>query len=235
MKEPRVTIDYFSDLLCIWAYGAQIKIDELRRTFGSEVLIRHRYIPLFGDTASRIGDGWSDRGGFEGFGRHVRDTADAWEHVEVHPQVWQHDAPTSSVPAHVFVKAVQLLELDDELDKDADTGDSRRTVSEELAWRLRERFFRDAENIARRTVQEEAATSLGLPVNRLRAHIDSGEAHAAAHLDLQARDLHQVPGSPCMVLNEGRQRLYGNVGYRIIEANVMQLLSDPLYGQASWC
>lgn len=235
MNEPRVKIDYFSDLLCIWAYGAQIKIDELRRTFGPEVLVRHRYIPLFGDTASRIGDGWSDRGGFAGFGGHVRDVAEAWDHVQVHPEVWKRNTPASSVPAHVFVKAAQLLESDGELDKDADFGDSTRPVAEELAWRLRERFFRNAENIAERSVQEEAAASLGLPLESLRARIDSGEAHAAAHLDLLARDRHQVPGSPCLVLNEGRQRLYGNVGYRVIEANVMQLLSDPQYGQASWC
>lgn len=235
MKEHQVKIDYFSDLLCVWAYGAQIKMDELRHAFGDEVLIQHHYIPLFGDTASRIGEGWRERGGFEGFGRHVRDTAGAWDHVEVHPEVWQRNAPASSVPAHVFVKAAQLLEAEGELDNDVGSGDSTRPGAEELAWRLRERFFCDAGNIAERSVQEETAASLGLPLDRLRERIDSGEAHAAAHLDLLARDLHQVPGSPCLVLNEGRQRLYGNVGYRVIEANVMQLLSDPLYGQASWC
>ncbi|BAZ92923.1 hypothetical protein TspCOW1_22180 [Thiohalobacter sp. COW1] len=234
MKEPRVKIDYFSDLLCVWAYGAQIKLDELRRAFGDKVLVRHHYIPLFGDTASRIGEGWRDRGGFEGFGRHVRETAGTWDHVEINPEIWQRNVPASSVPAHVFVKAAQLLESDGELDT-AVPGDSVRSGAEELAWRLRERFFRDAGNIADRAVQDDTAASLGLPMEKLSERIDSGRAHAAAHLDLQAKELHQVPGSPCLVLNEGRQRLYGNVGYRVIEANVMQLLSDPLYGQASWC
>jgi hypothetical protein len=31
------------------------------------------------------------------------------------------------------------------------------------------------------------------------------------------------------------QLLYGNVGYRIIEANVRELLHNPLHGEASWC
>jgi len=36
------------------------------------------------------------------------------------------------------------------------------------------------------------------------------------------------------LLNEGRQKLYGNVGYRIIEANVQEILHQP-GNQASWC
>ena len=44
-----------------------------------------------------------------------------------------------------------------------------------------------------------------------------------------------VKGSPTMILNQGRQKLYGNVGYRIIEANIQELLRDPHPDQASWC
>ncbi len=33
---------------------------------------------------------------------------------------------------------------------------------------------------------------------------------------------------------QGRQKLYGNLGYRIIEANVQEILSRPEH-QASWC
>ncbi len=47
---------------------------------------------------------------------------------------------------------------------------------------------------------------------------------------------HGVQGSPTYVFNEGRQMLYGNVGYRIIEANVRELLSAPAAaGEPSWC
>ena len=44
-----------------------------------------------------------------------------------------------------------------------------------------------------------------------------------------------VKCSPSLVLNEGRQTLYGNVGYRIIEANIEGLLREPAAGAASWC
>ena len=61
-----------------------------------EVTVTPRYIPLFASTDDRIGNGWRDRGGFAGFGQHVRNVADNWDHVEVHPGVWSDDAPASS-------------------------------------------------------------------------------------------------------------------------------------------
>lgn len=230
-----VTIEYFTDVLCIWAYGGQIRMDELKRNFGERVRVTCRYIPLFGDTASRIGEGWRDRGGFEGYGRHVREIAAHWDHVEVHPEVWRRSAPASSVPAHVFIKAVQGLEASGELTGIDPGAFEPRSISEEAAWRLRERFFRYAEDIATRPVQDEVARGLGLPVERVREAVESGRAHGAAHLDALAKDEHQVPGSPCLVLNEGRQRLYGNIGYRVIEANVLELLHNPHSGEATWC
>ena len=77
--------------------------------------------------------------------------------------------------------------------------------------------------------------SVDLPLPQVADLIESGEAHAALHIDFEAKDRYHVPGSPTLVLNEGRQRLYGNVGYRVIEANVHELLRDPRSGEASWC
>ena len=37
--QPTLTVSYFSDVLCAWAYAAQIKLDELRRQFGDQVLV----------------------------------------------------------------------------------------------------------------------------------------------------------------------------------------------------
>ena len=64
--------------------------------------------------------------------------------------------------------------------------------------------------------------------------IDSGAAHAALDCDFQLKEKHGVIGSPSLVLNEGRQIIYGNVGYRVIEANIQELLNQS-ENQASWC
>ena len=45
----------------------------------------------------------------------------------------------------------------------------------------------------------------------------------------------RIEGSPSLVLNQGRQKLYGNVGFRIIEANILELLRQPRADDASWC
>ena len=53
--------------------------------------------------------------------------------------------------------------------------------------------------------------------------------------DYQDADKMRIEGSPTFVLNEGRQKLYGNVGFRVIEANIQELLRAPAGDQASWC
>lgn len=229
-----ITIEYFTDVLCIWAYGAQIRLDQLRRDFGDQVQVVHRLLPLFAATAQRMQRDWGARGGYAGYNEHVRAIASAWSHVQVHPRVWLDEIPASSGPAHLFLKSVQLLEQRGDLETAAQPGGAASRY-EVAAWSVRRAFFDEARNVARRSVLEEVGRSLGLPLSRVWELIDNGEAHAALHLDVEARDRYDVPGSPTLVLNEGRQRLYGNVGYRVIEANVHELLRDPRYGEASWC
>ncbi|MEF8792812.1 MAG: DsbA family protein [Thiohalorhabdus sp.] len=235
MPESRVTIEHFSDILCIWAYVGQVRMDELRQQFPDEVSVTYRFIPLFGDTAVRIGEGWQDRGGFAGYADHVQEIAAGWEHVDVHGGVWRDTAPASSTPGHLFLKAVQLLYERGEIASGPQPELGGRSLPEEAAWRLRHRFFTGAEDIARTEVQDEVAVELGLPLDDLRAIYANGAAHAMLHADLVERDRYQIPGSPTLLMAGGRQRLFGNVGYRILEANVRELLQNPRSGQASWC
>ena len=65
--------------------------------------------------------------------------------------------------------------------------------------------------------------------------IHNGTAFAKLAADYQDADKMRIEGSPSFVLNEGRQRLYGDVGFRIIEANIQELLRAPRGDQASWC
>jgi predicted DsbA family dithiol-disulfide isomerase len=105
---------------------------------------------------------------------------------------------------------------------------------EQLTWQLRLAFFRDARDIARQEVQLDVARALELPVDALRERLEDGRALAALAEDYELASRQQVTGSPTYLLNEDRQRLYGNVGYRIIEANVLELLRDNS-DRASWC
>ncbi|MGV6851355.1 MAG: DsbA family oxidoreductase, partial [bacterium] len=107
--------------------------------------------------------------------------------------------------------------------------------SEQYACVVREAFFRYCMDISDQKVLNKLAEQNKLPVKKINQVIKRGEAYASLHIDDQLRQQYKVPGSPTLVLNEGRQMLYGNVGYRIIESNIVELLRSPETGEPSWC
>ncbi len=231
----KITIELFSDVLCLWAYGAQARIDQLKSDYGDQIELHYRFIPVFAAAHQRIEQAWQDKEGYVGFNRHLREAAETWEHVSLNPDIWLRNAPASSQVAHLYLKALQWLDSQDAFPGHVLRDFGGRTLFEEFLWRVRCAFFRDGEDIAEMATLDRLARSMDLPLPDIHRQIDKGAAHAALHLDAEARDRYLVPGSPTLVFNEGRQRLYGNVGYRIIDANVRELLRDTQSGEASWC
>jgi len=221
-----VPIVYFSDLLCVWAYVAQLRIDAVRRAFGDQVVFQHRVCSVFGDTARKIPAAWGREGGYQAFNAHLRHAAAAFPEAPLNPDIWLTVRPASSWGAHLFVKAAQLDEA---------AGGCAPGLAEQLVRALRHAFFVEARDIARREVQDAVAAGLGLDTGRLEAAIADGRAFAALASDHQDAEAMRIQGSPSFVLNDGRQTLYGNVGFRILEANIQELLRAPAPAQASWC
>lgn len=232
--QPTLTVSYFSDVLCVWAYAAQIKLDELRRQFGDQIRVEYRFLRLFGDVAARIEAGWGDKGGAAGYSRHLQQMAVRFDHIDIHPEIWTRNVPPTSASCHLFLKAIQLLEKRGEISAAPEQRFGGKSVFEEAVWRCRLGFFRDLQDIADRKNQDAMASDMALPLAGIRRQIDSGAAHAALCADFDAKDRQLVEGSPTFVLNEGRQKLFGNVGYRIIEASINELLADP-GDRANWC
>ncbi len=230
-----IKIEYFSDVLCIWAYGGQVRMDELKQTFADDIEIEYRFVPIFGAGKQHVENVWKDEGGLPGFNKHLQQVATNWDHIEVSPELWLNVTPESSTAAHLYLKAIQLLAKQGEISDLSDEKFNGRTLFEEAIWLFRDAFFREGRDISTRQVQEAIAQQMQLPVKRIHEILDSGKAFAAMHLDDVAKQDYKVPGSPTLVLNDGRQMLYGNVGYRIIDANVRELLHNPEQGEASWC
>ncbi len=226
---PTIPVTHFSDILCVWAYVSQIRVDELIEHFGDQVELDIRFCEVFGDTVSKLERQWAERGGAAGYGAHVRKVAADFEHVTVNPEIWERNAPVSSMPCHLFLSAVRLLSKDG-----GKTPSGHRSLAWEASWRLRRAFFEDAIDISLRNEQMRLAEELGLPVSELEGHLDSGRAHAVLSGDLALARENAVRVSPTIILNEGRQVLTGNVGYRVIEANVTEILQRPQQ-QQSWC
>ena len=231
-----VKIEYFTDVLCVWAYLAQIRMDELKAEFTDDVDIEYRFVPIFGAAKSSIEKNWKEQGGAAGFNSKLQAMAVDWPHITISPDLWTSVTPESSTSPHLYLKAIQLLMSGERSGQEPIESSTRASATWEKAiWMFRKAFFSDAKDISHRQVQDEIAKSLGLPVTAIHSLIDNGQAYAALESDRLVAEEYKVPGSPTLVLNEGRQLLYGNVGYRIIEANVRELLANPDHGEASWC
>lgn len=223
--EP-IRIFYFSDILCIWAYIAQIRLDELKATFEDKITLEQHFVPVFGAAHEKLENRWRDRGGLQGYGNHIQEVVKKFDHITVHPDIWTQVTPTSSTSCHLFLHAIQLVEAKGLV---AQTG-----VFETAAKAFRDAFFTQLANVSDRKVQFEIAEELKLPIAAIQAEIDNGEAYAQLSKDFELVKEHTVTVSPTLIFNEGRQRLNGNVGYRVIEANIRELLHNPS-GEQSWC
>ena len=122
--------------------------------------------------------------------------------------------------AHLFLKAVTIVE-----------GPK---PAEAMAECIRRAFFVEAQDVGQLSLLLELAATQQLDTKVLEECLLDGRAMAELSADQRnANDL-GIKGSPTWVLNEGRQILYGNVGYRILSANIEELLKHPRV-EASWC
>lgn len=226
MSTPVIHLQHFSDVLCVWAYIAQVRMDELQQEFGEAVELDYHFLSVFGATESGIARNWADRGGFQAYNHHVLQLAQQFPHVDLHEDIWLKNRPASSSACHLYLKAIQLLEKEQ--------GMENNQWLAAYAWAMRLAFFRELRDIGSLEVQNQLAEALALPVERIVQKLQNGQAHAALEQDYQLKSEYRISGSPTLIFNEGRQVIYGNVGYRVIEANIKELLHKPGH-QASWC
>ncbi len=226
-----VPMDYYSDILCVWAYVSEVRIHELKQSFGDRIAINFHYINVFGHTRKKLEASWGHRGGTPAYGKHVLKVAEKFSHIKIHPDVWKNVIPESSQSCHILLKAAQLLEDNSSEACKADQP----TPSRSLSWRLREAFFAELKDVSQKSVQFELLEELKIDRERIEKELDSGRAMAELSWDQNLQNTQKIKGSPTYFINEGRQVLFGNVGYRILEANIREFLENPSKNLASWC
>jgi predicted DsbA family dithiol-disulfide isomerase len=224
MANP-IHINYYSDILCIWAYVSQIRIAELESEFKDRIDINYVYFSIFGDAQTKLKTRWQEKGGMQAYNQHVLDIAKDFPHIEVNPDIWLKNSPTSSLPAHLYLASVRYLENNQVL--------PARSVHD-LRLKFQSAFFRLTSDLSKGSVLDDIVVSNGMPLNDIKECITSGHAYAQLAHDQHQATQHQIKSSPTMVFNHDRQSLAGNVGYKIIAANVRELLERPTKG-LSWC
>lgn len=219
MSKP-VVVNYYSDILCVWAWIAQRRIEELNETLADKVEIRYHYLDVFGDAITKIPTQWSDKGGYDGFAKHVVESAAPYDDAPVNSDIWHKVRPTSSANAHLVLKGVELA------------FGKKNSIS--LALAFRQAFFIAAKDISKLDILFDIIEGAGLDSTQVNSTLNDGSAMAALMHDYQQAKAQSLKGSPSYIIDDGRQVLYGNVGYRVLLANIEEQLKSPS-NEASWC
>ncbi len=214
-----IQVDYFSDVLCVWAFIGEKRLTEVQKQLSTGIDVNLHFLPNFAACHQKINHGWAARGKFEGYAEHVKEVAEKFD-VKLHKDTWHKVQPSTSMLAHSVIKAVLEVES--------------KPVAAQFCSQLRSVFFIEGLDISNLEVLENIAKSLNINWPQVSAYINHGHALADLHLDFTKAQEYQVTVSPAWVFNEGRQRLIGNVGYRVIEANLKELIEQKPLPQA-WC
>ncbi len=219
MAEP-VVIDYYSDVLCVWAWIAQRRIDELNEQLAGKIELRYHYLDVFGDAVNKIPKQWQEKGGFAGFASHVHKAAKPYPDAPISPDLWQDVRPNTSANAHLILKATELS--------------YGKEKSIELALLIRKAFFVESRDIGQLSVLFSLVELAGIDAEPVNQSLNDGSAMAALMADYQQAKALSLKGSPSYIIDNGRQVLYGNVGYRVLLANIEEHINQPVE-EASWC
>jgi len=219
MTKP-LQIDYYSDILCVWAWIAQCRLEELKKQWGDQIRIRHFYVDVFGDVEQKIKESWAEKGGYSGFAKHVQQAVSAFDEITVNPELWQQVRPRTSANAHLFVKAIEITH--------------GVALAEDIDFKIRQSFFLEAGDIGSLDFLFGQFEHTNLHLEEITHQIHNGRALTALMRDYRQAQSESIKGSPTYVLDSGRQVLFGNVGYRVIHANIEELIRKPS-GEASWC
>lgn len=222
----QIQIDHYSDVLCVWAYFSEPRLAELSMNFGDQVSFTYHFVAVFGDVPGKIASVWGAKGGYEGFAAHTLQSAEKFPELHLSAKIWRETRPPSSLSVHLYLKAIAICEKEGH----CPVGAYAMAIS-----KMREAFFAEGRNIASSDVQQVVGAAVGASARAVIPYLQDGRAHAALSADHKTAETLGISGSPTLVFNQGRQRLFGNVGYRIIEANVQELLRDPKPDTASWC
>lgn len=219
MSSPLV-VDYYSDILCVWAWIAQRRIDELNKQLGDKIELKYHYLDVFGDAINKIPTQWQQRGGYDGFAAHVVESASIYEDAHINKDIWAKVRPTSSANPHLVLKAIEL------------TYSCKHSIN--LALKFRQAFFVEAKDISDISVLFTIIEEVGLDSSIVNKALLDGSAIAGLMNNYQEAKKLSLKGSPSYIIDNGRQTLYGNVGYRVLLANIEEQLNKP-ESEASWC
>lgn len=217
----RIEFEYWSDPLCIWAYVAQPKLEAVLKRHGELLAPQYRVVPVFGSIPQRFATGaWSEAGP-QGRAEATRRVAQQHEQENVDGGCWIDDCPASSWSSGAALALVHSM---------VENGTISLGQAERYQWRMRERFFVENQNVARRGVQLELAEETDVPRDEFERRLDDGTGLSALWEDHARGEKLGLRGSPTFVFDGGRAMLYGNFSEAVLNATVEELVKGLVAG-----
>ncbi|MBD3612184.1 MAG: DsbA family protein [Hydrogenovibrio crunogenus] len=218
----KIKITFLGDILCVWAYSTHALLEKLKHEYADRIEIDYRFISVFGDAEKFIEDGWHDKGSYSGFSNHLQAVANELGYINVNPVIWKDCKPKTSSMAHLYMKAIQLWEQ-----KNMSLSDNQNPLkrkSEEVLWQMRVLFFEQGKDISNTKILDDLLKNANIDPVQITPFLEDGSAMASLLSDYELEPQLKLDGSPTLLLNENRQKLYGNIGYEVIKANIEALL-----------
>ena len=170
----------YHDVLCSWCYVADARLEHLRDEYGSQVRWRLRPYPL------RPENQLPDKKQRAVLARHFRRVAREQEGKGVKADLWTgQDPPSSSLPPLVALEAA--LPQGPELQR-------------ALLKAMRRKAFVEGLNVARRDVQVELASQVGLDVSRFLERLDDPRLPALVNASVDEAEALGIKGVPALVI-----------------------------------
>lgn len=200
---PVLEISYFTDPLCCWSWGFEPQLRRLRYGFAGRIAWRPRMCGMIADwngfsdplndvhRPAQMGPVWIQAGTITG--------------MPIEPAVWVHDAPASSWPSCLAVKAAGLQSPE---------------AADLYLRRVREAVMVEGRNIARDTVLDDIARAIArdrpdlLEIERFRSDFAGPEALAALEEDVREARFRRIGRFPCLGLRRPGAAAAWLVGWR---------------------
>ncbi len=175
-----VEIVLYHDVLCSWCYVADARLDFLRDEYGASIRWRFRPYPL------RPENQLPDKKQRAVLARHFRRVAKESEGKGVKPDLWSgQDPPSSSLPPLVALEAA------------LPQGEH---LQHELLRAMRKAAFLDGINVARRDVQLELASRVGLDLHCFLERLDDPRTAQSVSDATGEADALGIKGCPALVI-----------------------------------
>jgi predicted DsbA family dithiol-disulfide isomerase len=217
-KQMKVTIDYFTDPICVWSYASEPTVQSLLTQYRDKVDFRFRSLPILDRIVGeeRPGERY----------RSPEDMQESWNKarsamgIDIDPSVWQENPPHSSWPANRAMKAAFRQGFDE---------------GNRFTQLLRKAFMTEKRNPSDLETLKEMAERAGLDAGRFYTDMTDNAADLEKEVtndraEAMARCINDTPTLVMHSEDENEVIASGMLDYDVCSRAIRSLMGERVIG-----